>query len=300
MEFPTLTEEEEKALLTQPTEGVEEEKPAEDVGEKPIEEPAPEKPAEEEKPVEEEKPAEEAPKAPDAPEDNSAAARYRFEAAEAKRKLAEREAEIEALRNPKKTLPAKEENYEAHVEGRLETSEERLARLEAAEAERQKEQREQQTVVGALTELKQYESAYAQAAPDYQEASNHLKSMIATSIKLLEPNLSPEELAKRTIKTFLERAGTALNSGVNPAQSIYNQALQVGYRRQEKKEETASKERGNFEKVAENKKKSPGMIGTGSGSKPATTLEAMDKMSNRELEEFSRLNPEETERLMYG
>lgn len=300
MEFPELTDEEEKALHTQVEEKEEEKEPDEEESETEAE-PEEKKAAEpEEKKEEKSKTEEPAVEAPRAPEDKSAAARYRFEASEERRKREAVEARLAEV--TKKPLPDKEENYEGHIEAKIETAEQRLARLEDAEAKRQATQSEQDTVVGALNELKQYESAYSAAAPDYQEASNHLKAMIATSIKLLEPGIDPETLAKKTIKTFLSRAGAALHSDVNPAQAIYNQALQCGYRKKEATTEAKEEKKtnGNFEKVAENKKKSPGMIGTGSGSKPPATAEATDKMSNRELEEFARLNPEELERLMYG
>ncbi len=294
MEFPTLTEEEEKALYA--TKEKELEDKADTPPDSPPEEAADTAPDSAPEAAADAAPEAVAPEAPPAPEDKGAWAKMSYEKREAEREAKRLREEIEALKAPKKVIPAREENYEGHIEAKIETSEERIARLEAAEKKRQDDAAEQDKYTGALSELKSFETSYAAAAPDYNDASNHLKAMIATSIKLLDPAITPEELAKKTVKTYLTRAAVAMRDGINPAQALYNQALQVGYRKTVK-EEAKEEEKNNFAKVAENKKKSAGMIGTGGGSKPNTTAKAAATMSNGE---FSRLDPVELERLMYG
>lgn len=282
MDFPELTEEEKAALNGTLPEEPEEEEEQESPEEEKVDEPAEDKKA----PVEEK---------PEEKLDNATAARLRWEAAEAKRRLAEKDAELAALKNPPKPIPAKEENYEGHIEGRLETNEERLARLERAEEKRQNETREQQELNGAINELQGYEQQFAQQAPDYSAAADHVKRMIATSIKFLEPDIAPEALAKRTVRKYLEHAAIALRDGKHPGSAIYEIAQSTGYRKAEVKEEP--KERNNFAKIAENKKKTSGMAGAGgSGGQPETTAEYATKMP---ISEFSRLSPNELDRLMY-
>lgn len=294
--FPTLTDEEEKILATMGLDEEEQEEPQEaeeEVKEEPEE--VKEEPQEEAK-----KPVEEPAKETTEEEDRRAAARYRWEASEAKRKLAEKEAEIEALKAPKKAIPSQDEDYEGHVNGRLETVEERIERLDRAENQRIREQQERQMYSSAINDLHTYESAFKRNAPDYDSASNHFKAMIATSIKVLQPNIEPEDLAKRVVTSYLSHARDAYNAGLNPAQSIYEKAKQYGYRKQETPVIEESHETKQFASVSANKKRSSGLSAVGGSGAGKNTLETVAKMSNKELAEFSRLNPEELDKLMYG
>lgn len=288
MQFPELTEEEEKALY--PEKEIEEGEKAEEQEE----EAAPEEPEAKEGPKEEPKPEVKAEVKEPEP-DAGAYARMRWENAQLKRQLEEREArEAEAAKKP---IPAKEENYEGHVEGRIETVEERLARLEKEDNDRKAAEKEQEEISGAIQELNMYGSEYAKTAPEYNEAANYLKGMIATGIKVSNPHLSPEELAKRTVKTFLGYAGAAVKNGKNPAQYLHTVAQEYGYKKAEAKE-VKEEPKDNFKKIAENKKKSSGMVGAGgAGGMPETTKQHAAKMP---LAEFSRMNEAEMEKLMYG
>lgn len=289
MELPTLTEEEQK-IIDDMMDG----KPLpeeEEKQEEAVEEEATEEKAEEPK---EEEPAKPEPIKEDEKPSHDVMAKLRWEAAEAKRKAKALEDEMERLKNPPKPIPTKEENYEAHVDGRIETVEQRLQRLEREDEQRKAEQEEKRKITGALQELQTYEAPYAQKTPDYTDAANLVKGVIAASIKTLDPDIEPEELAKRTVKKYLEKAGRAVVMGIDPAEALYKEALALGYK---KAEPPVSSEGKNFKKVQENSKKSGMAAAKGSGGTPETTEEMADKMS---VAEFSRLSPDAIEKMLYG
>lgn len=296
MELAHLTEEEEKLLngyfngeepKEEPKEEPQEAEQEEPEAEAPKEEPKAEEPAKTE-PVEEPKPE---------PLSRDAISRLRFEASEAKRQAREAQEELERLKNPPKVIPAKEENYEGHVEGRIETVEERVARLERELAAEKEEAAAKRELQGAINEMSTYEEAYSQKVPHYNDAAKHVQRVIAASIKLLEPTISPEKLAEKTIKTYLGKAAAAYQQGIDPAAAIYQEATKLGYAYKPAEPEAKDPKQDNFRKVAENKKRS-GMAGTsGSGGIPATTASTAVDLP---LDEFARLSPTELERIMYG
>lgn len=288
MDFPTLTEEEETALLSTAAIEVEAEpEPEETV----IEPPAPEP-----EPVVEAPAA--APAAPPAPETPDAWARMRYEATQERKRADALAAEVERLKAPAApAIPSPEENLGGHLQGKLSAVEQDLAEFKSWKQKQEKEINEQAEYSGAVNELRAIEQHYTTVAPDYNEAANHLRGMIATSIKMLNPGIQPEELAKRTIKEYLSRGGTAVLRGLNPAEAIYKEALSIGYRKTTEAapiQDNAAR-KPDLDTIAANKKRSAGMAGTGGGAKPPTSGQAAVEMSN---EEFSRLSSEETQRLL--
>lgn len=297
MELAQLTDEEQKLVDGYLSgEPLQEEEISEPEKKKPGQAEEQPEPAEErqvqEKPVEQteaKKPEDDRPTTPEA------WAKLRWEASEAKRQAKAAQEEIERLKNPPKAIPAKEENYEGHVEGRIETVEERLNRLESEREEQRKDSQEKAQLMGAINELTQFESAYSQKVPEYGEAANHVRGLIGASIKLLEPDIEPEELAKRVVKTYLQKAANAYRLGYDPAEAIYKEAVNLGYARKEQQPEERKQD--NFKKIAENKKRSGMAAASGSGGAPETTEEMADKMS---MAEFSRLSPEQIDRMLYS
>lgn len=237
--------------------------------------------SEEEKKQEEPKPVEL--KAPVIP-DSTLGYKLREEAR--KREAVERE--LAELKKPK--IPAKEDDYEAHIEAELGMTKAEIADLKEWKEKQEAERRDNEVRKGAFEELHGYESEASQAFPDYNDASTHVKSMIATSIKVLNPSISNKELAEQTINKYAQYAALALNEGKHPGQAIYEMAGQMGYA---KKSESpmVSTERPKITKpalatIAENKKKSTGMHG-GTGGKMGVSNSDLASMTNAERMKLS-------------
>lgn len=180
---------------------------------------------------------------------------------------------------------AKEEDLGGYLEGEIGTTKQEIAELRAWKEEQQAEKLQNEQREGAFRELRGYEVEAEQAFPDFGPAANYAKSMIAASIKLLEPNISPEDLAERTVYKYAEHAALALNSKKHPGQAIYEMAHQWGYKKAEDRpqitEVLKQDNKPSIAKIGENKKKSAGMAGGGNG-KAFVNMDAVSSMTNAE------------------
>lgn len=211
---------------------------------------------------------------------------------EESRKREALEAELAELKRPK---IAKEENYEGFIESEIGATKQELAELKAWKAEQERERKDKEDRDGAFRELSGYEQEAAAAFPDFNEAANYAKSMIAASIKLLEPNISAQELAEKTLNKYAQQAAMALNSKKHPGQAIYENAAAWGYKKAEpEKPKIVIDNKPSLATLATNKKKSTGMSGSGGSGKSEIGNDELMKMSNAER---MRLKPEDWARL---
>lgn len=202
------------------------------------------------------------------------------------------EAELAELKRPK---IAKDENYEGYIESEIGATKQELAELKAWKAEQEKKREDEENRNGAFRELQGYEQEAAQAFPDFNDAAKYVKSMIAASIKLLEPNISAQDLAEQTLYKYAQQAASALNNKKHPGQAIYENAAMWGYKRPEpEKPKIVIDEKTPLATLAVNKKKSTGMVGSGGGGKSDIGNDELMKMSNAER---MRLKPEDWARL---
>lgn len=224
------------------------------------------------------------------PQDNSAYARLRYEAAEAKR---ERDRIAQELAEARK--PNKEEDPDGFFEAEIGATKQEIAELKAWKAQQEQERKQTEERDGAFRELAGYESEAAAVFADFEDASKYAKSMIAASIKLLEPNITQQDLAQKTLYKYAEHAALALNNKKHPGQAIYETAAQWGYKKpEEEKPKIVLENKPSLAKLAENKKKSSGMSNTGSSGKADIGNEDLFKMSNAQR---MKLKPEDWARL---
>lgn len=202
------------------------------------------------------------------------------------------EAELAELKRPK---IAKDENYEGYIESEIGATKQELAELKAWRQEQEEKRRAEEDRDGAFRELSGYEQEAAQAFPDFKEAANYAKSMIAASIKLLNPMISQQELAEQTLNKYAQQAAIALNNKKHPGQAIYENAAAWGYKKaEEEKPKIVLDEKTPLATLAINKKKSTGMNGSGGSGKTEIGNEELMKMSNAER---MKLKPEDWARL---
>ncbi len=270
-------------------EGVEVEKEEEEVEEEEQEEEVVEQQKEEvEKPTEE--PAKEVKlevKTTEAPAESTAWYKLREET----RKREALERENEELKRPK---IAKEEDVAGFLEAEIGATKQELAELKAWRAEQERIRQDESDREGAFRELQGYETEAAQAFPDFNEAANYAKSMIAASIKLLNQAISPQDLAQQTLHKYAQQAAVALNNKKHPGQAIYETAAQWGYKKAEAEKPKIELKSPSLAKLAENKKKSSGMNGSGGGGKNDVGSAELLQMTNAER---MKLTPADWDRL---
>ncbi len=202
------------------------------------------------------------------------------------------EAELAELKRPK---IAKDENYEGYIESEIGATKQELAELKAWKKEQEDKKRDEEDRNGAFRELQGYEQEAANAFPDFNEAANYAKSMIAASIKLLNPMITSQELAEQTLNKYAQQAAIALNNKKHPGQAIYEAAAHWGYKKAEpEKPKIVIENKTTLATLAVNKKKSSGMSGSGGSGKSEIGNEDLMKMSNAER---MRLRPEDWARL---
>jgi hypothetical protein len=202
------------------------------------------------------------------------------------------EAELAELKRPK---IAKDENYEGYIESEIGATKQELAELKKWKEDQEAKKRDAEDRDGAFRELHGYEQEAAAAFPDFNEAANYAKSMIAASIKLLNPMISAQELAEQTLNKYAQQAAIALNSKKHPGQAIYEAAAQWGYKKAEpEKPKIVIDNKTPLSILAANKKKSTGMNGGGGSGKLEIGNTELLKMTNAER---MRLKPEDWDRL---
>lgn len=202
------------------------------------------------------------------------------------------EAELAELKRPK---IAKDENYEGFIEAEIGATKQELAELKAWKQDQEAKKRDEEDRDRAFRELHGYEQEAAQAFPDFNEAANYAKSMIAASIKLLNPTISAQDMAEQTLNKYAQQAAIALNNKKHPGQAIYENAAAWGYKKAEpEKPKIVIADKTPLATLAINKKKSTGMSGGGGSGKSEIGNEELMKMSNAER---MRLKPEDWARL---
>lgn len=208
---------------------------------------------------------------------------YKLREEARKREALERE--IQELKAPK---VSREDNYEGFIENEIGITKQEIAELKQWRQEQEAKRQEDEQREGAFRELRGYEDEAAKAFDDYAQASNYVKSMIAASIKFLNPDISQDDLAEKTIFEYARQAGKALSEKRHPGQAIYETAQKNGYKRlEEAKQEIKQDNRPTITKIGENKKKSAGMSTTGGNGKAFMTMEVVNSMTNAERMKLS-------------
>lgn len=218
----------------------------------------------------------------------------------------EEEKEAEEEKEPTNADFARMRREKAAAEKRAAELEERLAAKDTDEGEEENpdaaliqdviQDRKRQA---ARDHLATFEDDFRKQVKDYDQIAGAYAQQIARSIYVNNPRLSEREIVKRTEDTLLERAADYYNKGMNPVEEIYNDALNLGIKPQEEKEEKKEEARKpDLDTVAKNKKRSAGMAGTkGKGTGPVETKEALADMP---LSEFAKIPAHELERIERG
>lgn len=270
-------EAEEEEVAKEPEESTEEEE-AEEEGE--------ESDGEEE---EEEKQEEE----PEQKLDASAYVKMRRE----KRALQEENEALRAKNNPVVETdddpePSKEDKYEEWLEWKDRGIEKKVDEVREWQGKQERIQQQNEMWSGAVKEFQGFESQFQKTTPDYEAAANHMKTRLADSFKLVDPNLTPQEVNTRVSNYILKNAADAARDGYNPAESLYRQSKErFGFT----KPEVQTKNKTDLKKIDSNRKKSASPLQSGGQTNSNhVSLESIDSMS---MSEFAKLSPSQLREL---
>jgi hypothetical protein len=224
------------------------------------------------------------------PESNSsehaAIARANYEAREAKRKAAELQAEIERLKNPPKELPHPDDDLAGYTSGKIETLEQKITRLESEREQERQAKSHNDLIQSAKNEFAELENQFKVTTPDYEEARTFIVQNIARSIKLLNPAATTQELVSGVEHALLSRGSYAVNNRLNPAQSLYHEAMQLGYTKAQPVQD--NKPKSNLAAVAANRSKTAGMASTSKSGAGQLTFQDVSNMTNEQRQKLTK------------
>jgi hypothetical protein len=186
----------------------------------------------------------------------------------------ELKAKIETLENPPKpkTEPPAAPDFtadpKAYVDHKVQAALEQLEtglkpvqqKAEAAEAN--------SAETRFFTHLQNAEQAFVATNPDYYDALGHLRNLRAAEIRLLDPDVTQEQMGQILQREELQLAANILRSGRNPSEVAFNLAKARGWAPKPAKAPEAPKPPElKLPDVPEPKKLPPDLtLGTGTGS----------------------------------
>lgn len=199
-----------------------------------------------------------------------------------------------------------------------------LAELRNFRDSQTKQQEETKVYTQAIGEYNQIRDDYIKVNPDFIPAFNHGFESYAKSIKMVRPDLTNPQITAWVDKELLKFAGECVGKGLNPAEEIYDMAIErFGYvpksaaevAKDESDEPEAESEgtklpvgvrqketpRPNLKAIADTRKRAASpLIGGGQSGKGALTKEAAANMTLGEMIDLQPKDWEELERMGAG
>jgi hypothetical protein len=203
----------------------------------------------------------------------------------------------------------------------------KIGQLEAKQAEinsrfeaQDRQQRETKIYTEAIGEFNQIRDKYIAKNPDYVPAFHHSFDAYAKSIKMMRPDLSPQQITGMIDREMLQFAGQCVSKGLNPAEELYDLAMErFGYVPNSVKgiadEDSGTEEevapthkapdgikpkdapRPNLRKIADNRKRSASpLVGAGQAGRGQLTKEAAANMTMGEMMDLDPSDWAELER----
>lgn len=154
----------------------------------------------------------------------------------------------------------------------------------------------------AARELQDMEAGFRRRVADFDEVANAYNYMVMEAVRVDNPRMSEEQIMRETKKRVLQKAAQYYNDKLDPVEELYHDGKALLERarkaqsKAESKEEPKEEPKPDLKKVAANKERNSGMMGTrGEGGRPDVTVSAAAAMTPAE---WSRLSKAEKARLL--
>lgn len=182
------------------------------------------------------------------------------------------------------------------LEWKMQKQAEQIENLSGWKAEQDTVQSRNNLKDRALKEVADFENQLRPHAPDYDDVKNYYGSMLATSIRIVNPKISQANLIEAVNNRLLTRASELLAEGYeNPIAAMYDEAKALGYQPKQKAAEVKEEIKPDLDKVAKFRQRNAGMAGSsGSDGEADVTAKTAVGMTNAE---FAKLKPEQKKRL---
>lgn len=151
----------------------------------------------------------------------------------------------------------------------------------------------------AKREVQSFEGQLRPKYADYDDVKNHYARILATSIKIVNPKISDQQLSDAVENRLLTRASELLSEGYeNPIEAMYLEARSLGYQpKKAEGDEPKEDVKPDLDKVAALRKRNAGMAGAAGGGSADAHLSpsVVSKMTNAE---YAKLKPEQKKRIL--
>lgn len=217
-------------------------------------------------------------------------ARLKAQAAAASAKPAEAPKVQQAA--PVDPEPDKSVDMDSWRDWKIRQQDRKLAEVENWTTRQRQQQEEAQTYQQAGQELNGYIENFKKIAPDTQAVLDHAAARLKQSFKDINPDMSDLEVNAAFGKYVLQHAGSALKRGEDPAEALYQMALdRFGRPAAAKKEvETQAKPKVDLKRVdASRRKSATPLVGGGQGSENTALTKA--GVASMSLAEFAQVDP---------
>jgi len=240
---------------------------------------------------EEEEPEEE----PEQKLDASAYVRMRKE----KRALQDENEALKAEKTPQVTNdtdpePNKAEAYEEWLEWKDRGLSKRQDKIEEWQGKQDRATEQKAVWNGAVNEFQGFEKQFQKITPDYEAAATHMKDRLSDSYRLVNPELTAQEVDSKVSNYILQNAAQAAQSGYNPAESLYRQSKErFGFTKQEAASPT--RKRTDLKKIDSNRRKSASPLQSGGQSSSAQI--GIEEVAGMSMADFAKLTPSQLREL---
>ena len=177
-------------------------------------------------------------------------------------------------------IPEWEKDPLGHTKTRIETQEERLARLEREEEQRREMAQHQSEYMQFRNVVAQHTHQFMAKTPDYAQAYQHLMTMQAEALQ--EAGFPPEQIRVTLEQYETAIARKALEDGVNPAERAYAMAKKMGY----KGAPTPSHAEQKLQNIAAGQRASASLSDAAGSAKPQLDAKTLAEMPD---EDFAKI-----------
>lgn len=222
-------------------------------------------------------------------------------------KLAEANARIAALEASAKPVEARKEtvvdpepdktiNGLAWAEWKIRQQDKKIDNLSGWKAEQDTVKSREDLRTRAQREVEVFETQVRQSAPDYDDVKNYYGSMLATSIRIVNPKITQPQLIEAVNNRLLTRASELLAEGYeNPIEAMYLEAKALGYQPKQTKETEKEEPKPDLDKVSNFRKRNAGIAGSsGSNGEGDVSAKVAATMTNAQ---FAKLKPDQKKRI---
>lgn len=203
--------------------------------------------------------------------------------------------------------PNKAENPEGWKDWKIRQLDRVVSEIKGETQQSKEQQIVNERIKGAIDEFRDVRDKYIQKNPDFTPAFTHAYNKYAEAIKLTNPSWDNQRIIKEIDWQLLLFAGDVAKKGGNPAEALYDLAIErfgyiPGKEGKADVSETSNRPDGvrgpNLRTVDNNRRRSASGLGTsGQGNSARITKESIANMTNGELMNLSPEDWAELERL---